>query len=65
MPRHLPIRGPACQHLRRSVIAAKLEADGDIHSALQDATGDNPGIVVCEDAEKAATLAILSGIICQ
>jgi len=47
------------------VIAAKLEADGDIHSALQGATGDNPGIVVCEDAEKAATLAILSGIICQ
>jgi hypothetical protein len=30
------------------VIAVKVEADGDLHLALQDATGDKPGIVVCE-----------------
>jgi hypothetical protein len=26
----------------------KVEADGDLNLALQDATGDKPGIVVCE-----------------
>jgi hypothetical protein len=26
----------------------KVEVDGDLHVALQDATGDKPGIVVCE-----------------
>jgi hypothetical protein len=30
------------------VIAVKVEADGDLHLALQDATGNKPGIVVCE-----------------
>jgi hypothetical protein len=30
------------------VVAVKVEADGDLHIALQDATGDTPGIVVCE-----------------
>jgi hypothetical protein len=30
------------------VVAVKVEADGDLHLALQDAAGDNPGIVVCE-----------------
>jgi hypothetical protein len=30
------------------VVALKVEADGDLHIALQDATGDKPGIVVCE-----------------
>lgn len=30
------------------VVALKVEADGDLHLALQDATGDKPGIVVCE-----------------
>jgi hypothetical protein len=30
------------------VIAVKVEADGDLHIALQDATGDKPGTVVCE-----------------
>jgi hypothetical protein len=30
------------------VVAVKVEADGDLHLALQDATGDKPGIVVCE-----------------
>jgi hypothetical protein len=30
------------------VVAVKVEADGDLHLALRDATGDNPGIVVCE-----------------
>jgi hypothetical protein len=30
------------------VVALKAETDGDIHIALQDATGDKPGIVVCE-----------------
>src|SRR5947208_107505 len=30
------------------VIAVKVEADGDLHLALQDATGDKPGTVVCE-----------------
>jgi len=30
------------------VIAVKVEADGDLHIALQDATGDRPGIVVAE-----------------
>jgi hypothetical protein len=29
-------------------VALKVEADGDLHFALQDATGDKPGIVVCE-----------------
>ena len=28
------------------VVALKVEADGDLHIALQDATGDKPGIVV-------------------
>ena len=26
----------------------KVEADGDLHLALQDAAGNKPGIVVCE-----------------
>lgn len=30
------------------VIAVKVEADRDLHIALQDATGDKPGIVVAE-----------------
>jgi hypothetical protein len=30
------------------VVAAKVEMDGDLHLALQDATGDKAGIVVCE-----------------
>jgi hypothetical protein len=30
------------------VVALKVEADGDLHIALQDSTGDKPGIVVCE-----------------
>ena len=30
------------------VVALKVEMDGDIHIALQDATGDKAGIVVCE-----------------
>jgi hypothetical protein len=30
------------------VVAVKVEADGDLHLALQDATGDKPGIVVVE-----------------
>jgi hypothetical protein len=30
------------------VVAVKVEADGDLHIALQDATGDKPGIVVRE-----------------
>jgi hypothetical protein len=30
------------------VVAVKVEADGDLHIALQDATGDKPGIVVCK-----------------
>ena len=30
------------------VIAVKVEMDGDLHVALQDATEDKPGIVVCE-----------------
>jgi hypothetical protein len=30
------------------VVAVKVEADGDLHLALQDATGNKPGIVVCE-----------------
>jgi hypothetical protein len=35
------------------VIAVKVEADGDLHLALQDATSDKPGIVVCEIPAKA------------
>jgi hypothetical protein len=34
------------------VVALKVETDGDIHIALQDATGDKPGIVVVEVPEK-------------
>jgi hypothetical protein len=30
------------------VVAVKVEADGDLHIALSDATGDKPGIVVAE-----------------
>jgi hypothetical protein len=30
------------------VVAVKVEMDGDLHVALQDATGDKTGIVVCE-----------------
>jgi hypothetical protein len=30
------------------VVAVKAETDGDLHIALADATGDKPGIVVCE-----------------
>jgi hypothetical protein len=30
------------------VVALKVEMDGDLHIALQDATGDKPGIVVVE-----------------
>jgi hypothetical protein len=30
------------------VVAVKVEADGDLHIALADATGDKPGVVVCE-----------------
>jgi hypothetical protein len=30
------------------VVAVKVEADGDLHIALQDATGNKPGIVVVE-----------------
>jgi hypothetical protein len=30
------------------VIAVKVEADGDLHLALHDATGDKPGVVVVE-----------------
>jgi hypothetical protein len=33
-------------------VALKVETDGDIHIALQDATGDKPGIVVCDVPEK-------------
>jgi hypothetical protein len=34
--------------LTRRVVAVKVEMDGDLHVALQDATGDKAGIVVCE-----------------
>jgi hypothetical protein len=34
------------------VVVLKVETDGDIHIALQDATGDKPGIVVVEVPEK-------------
>ena len=30
------------------VIAVKVEMDGDLHVALEDATGDKAGVVVCE-----------------
>jgi hypothetical protein len=30
------------------VVAVQVEADGDLHIALRDATGDKPEIVVCE-----------------
>ena len=30
------------------IAAVKVEADGGLHIALADATGDKPGIVVCE-----------------
>ena len=34
------------------IVAAKIEADGDIHVALSDATGNKPGIVIVEVPEK-------------
>jgi hypothetical protein len=36
------------------VVAAKVEMDGGLHLALQDATGDKAGIVVCENTGEAA-----------
>jgi hypothetical protein len=30
------------------VVELKVEPDGDLHIAVQDATGDKPDIVVCE-----------------
>jgi hypothetical protein len=35
------------------VVAVQLEADGDLHIALQDATGNKPGTVVAEIPAKA------------
>ncbi len=35
------------------VVAVKVEADGDLHVALTDATGDKPGTVVCEVTNRA------------
>ena len=34
------------------VVVLKVETDGDIHIALQEATGDKPGIVVVEVPKK-------------
>ena len=34
------------------VVALKVEADGDLHIALNDATGDKLGIVIVEGPEK-------------
>jgi hypothetical protein len=34
------------------VVELRAEADGDLHIALQDPTGDKPGIVVCEAPAK-------------
>jgi hypothetical protein len=34
--------------LTARVVAVKVEADSDLHIALQDATGDKPGITVVE-----------------
>ena len=34
--------------LKGRVVELKVEADGDLHIALHDATGDKPGVVVCE-----------------
>jgi hypothetical protein len=34
------------------VVALKVETDGDLHIALQDAAGDKPGIVVVEAPAK-------------
>ncbi|PYJ75840.1 MAG: hypothetical protein DME69_14125, partial [Verrucomicrobia bacterium] len=39
--------------LRGRVVDLKVEADGDIHLALADATGNKPGIVVVEVPAKA------------
>jgi hypothetical protein len=35
-------------NLTGRIVDLKVEADGDIHIALQDASGHKPGIVVCE-----------------
>src|SRR5437773_11730483 len=40
------------------VVAVKVEMDGDLHVALQDATGDRAGIVVCEIPAKQQWCAI-------
>src|SRR6266536_4732462 len=40
------------------VVAVKVEMDGDLHVALQDATGDKAGIVVCEIPAKQQWCAI-------
>jgi hypothetical protein len=38
------------------VVTVKIEADGDLHLALQDASGDKPGVVVVEVPFKAAVV---------
>ncbi len=43
------------------VVAVKVEADGDLHLALQDATGDKSGIVVCEVPAKPEWLGWMEG----
>jgi len=34
--------------LSRRVVAVHVEADGDLHIELADATGNKPGIIICE-----------------
>ena len=38
----------AVKALGSTSVELKVEEDGDLHIALHDATGDKPGVVVCE-----------------
>ena len=42
--------------LKGRVVELKVEQDGDLHIALHDATGDKPGVVVCEIPAKTAVV---------
>jgi len=39
-------RGSGSMPGEQTITKSQVEADGDLHIALQDATGDKPGIVV-------------------
>jgi hypothetical protein len=47
--------------LKGRVVDLRAEEDGDLHIALQDASGDKPGIIVAEIPAKAEWCDLLRG----